>query len=255
MILINWNVNNSAPQKIAQQIDWLMGKRPDLLALTEVNCRHLAHWNTILREHGFWISAPGEATETLKGALIASRFPGRALPDLFEHPMPQCSVSAAVQTPVGELELHAVYARADGGYPWEKRFKGPILRAVADGIAIRRGPQIVAGDFNSPQAELRSRIVTFAERKNAKGAWQLPARAAHMEKILFKHEAELAIRQPRPDMVDAFKERPEKGSPATSWKHFRLDHIILSQDILPTSVCYHPVRRELSDHAAMIADW
>ena len=255
MKLINWNVNNSGPKKIELQTDWLTDEGGDVIALTEVNCRHLGHGNDVLERHGFWTSVPSEVTETGRGALVASRLPGKPLSDLFAHPMPQCSVSAAISAPIGSFELHAVYARADSGYSWDKSFKGPILRAVADGVAVRQGPQIIAGDFNSPQAELPDRAVTFSEYKDSKGEWRLPERAKDMDKVIFKHEAELAIRQPRADMVDAFLERREEGSPAISWKNSRLDHIILSRKILPNAVRYQPVTRELSDHAAMIAVW
>ena len=255
MKLINWNVNNSAAGRIERQTEWLLGEDPDVLVLTEVNCRHLPNWALVLGDAGYWSSMPGEVTETGKGALIAARLPGRAIGPLFRHAMPQCSVSAEIKGPLGDFEAHGVYARADSGQAWETKYKTAILRAVARGVADRAGPQLIAGDFNSPQAELPGRVVTFAERKNATGEWGLPTRSKYIRLITRKHKAELAIRQPRDDMVDAFVERAADDSPRASWRHYRLDHIILSRELLPTSVRYRPVARSLSDHAAMIAVW
>jgi exonuclease III len=135
--LLNWNVRNSAPTLIERQVAYLQGIDADTLILTEVNCNHLAAWSNRLLAAGYESVVPVEFEETARGVLLASRVGIEPLPTLFKHPLCQCSLSAIIQIGSKPVELHGVYARADGGWPIKKRYKKDIHRAVAKGIGDR----------------------------------------------------------------------------------------------------------------------
>jgi exonuclease III len=202
--LLNWNVRNSAPTLIERQVAYLQGIDADTLILTEVNCNHLAAWSNRLLAAGYESVVPVEFEETARGVLLASRVGIEPLPTLFKHPLCQCSLSAIIQIGSKPVELHGVYARADGGWPIEKRYKKDIHRAVAKGIGDRIGPQIVAGDFNAPRKEVDGKLVTWAQQLSKKpGVGWYVVGGPNAKFWQQKHLAELAIFQPRHDMGGA----------------------------------------------------
>ena len=153
-----------------------------------------------------------------------------------------------------------MYARADAGWPIPQKFKKDILKSVACGVKRRPRPQIIAGDFNSPQREIDGRTITNAQSFSKKrGCWYVKG-GKNADFWQSKHEAELAIFRPREDMVDAYRNCPKPGRIDRSWKSLRLDHIIASRPIMPTHVRYTVDSEKLpkefpSDHAPMIAEW
>jgi endonuclease/exonuclease/phosphatase family metal-dependent hydrolase len=61
-------------------------------------------------------------------------------------------------------------------------------------------------------------------------------------------------------MVDAFRACHQFGDLETSWQHLRLDHIVVSEDVMPNRVQYlidstKPPPEFPSDHAPMLAVW
>jgi exonuclease III len=259
--LLNWNVRNSAPTLIERQLTYLQSVNAETLVLTEVNCNHLAVWSNRLSAAGYKSVLPAEFEETARGVLLASRADIEPLPTLFKHPLCQCSLSAIIQIGSKSVELHGIYARADAGWPIKKRYKKDIHRAVANGIGARIGPQIVAGDFNAPRKEIDGKLVTWAQQLSKKpGVGWYVVGGLNAKFWRQKHEAELAIFQPRHDMVDAFRACHQFGELETSWQHLRLDHIVVSKDVVPDRVQYlidsnKPPPDFPSDHAPMLAVW
>ena len=268
MKLLNWNVNNSGEDRIRQQMKVIDGNDADIVTLTEVNCIHLEFWQRQLRQNGYKTVIPQESDDTERGTLIASRLEVARLPRLFRHPLPQCSVSAKVKINRRLVEIHCVYARADGGTkkPISQRVKKDILKSVACGVRRRSHPQIIAGDFNSPQKEIDGQIITYAQTFSEKQGWHVKG-GKNADFWQSKHEAELAIFNPREDMVDAYRNCSKPGCIDHSWtkrdsqKSLRLDHIIASRSIMPTHVRYTVDSKQLpnesipSDHAPMVAEW
>lgn len=259
MKLLNWNVNNSAEDRIRRQMKVIDDNDADIVTLTEVNCMHLEFWQRQLCKSGYETVMPKKFEGTKRCALIASRLKVERLPRLFRHPLPQCSVSAKVKINRRLVEIHCVYARADGSQPISQKFKKDILKSVACGVRRRSCSQIIAGDFNSPQKEIDGQIITNAQTFRKKRGWNVK-RGKNAAFWQCKHKAELAIFNPRKDMVDAYRNCPKPGRIDHSWKSLRLDHIIASRAIMPTHVCYTVDSKQLpnefpSDHAPMIAEW
>ena len=203
MKLLNWNVNNSAEARIRRQMKVIDREDADIITLTEVNCRYLEFWQRQLGKSGYKTVIPRKPDDTERGTLIASRLDVTPLPALFQHPLPQCSVSATLQ-----INRHArrypqaVYAHADGNKkPISQRFKKDILKSVASGVKRRSRPQIIAGDFNSPQKEIDGQIITNAQYfREKRGCWDVKG-GKNADFWQSKHEAELSIFNPREDMV------------------------------------------------------
>ena len=261
MKLLNWNVKNSAEALIRRQMKVIDREDADIITLTEVNCRYIEFWQQQFCINGYETMTPQhfEGAEQ-RCALISSRLDVAPLPTLFQHPLPQCSVSAAVKINGHLVEIHSVYARADASWPIKQKFKKDILKAVALGVKSRSRPQIIAGDFNSPKKEIDGQIITNAQSfREKRGCWDVKG-GKNADFWQSKHEAELSIFNPRKDMVDAYRNCRKRGRIARSWRNLRLDHIIASRSIMPISVRYTVDSRSLpekfpSDHAPMIAEW
>ena len=269
MKLINWNSNNRAAQYINGQARWLAAKSPDIIVLSELNYNHIGHWRSRLGERGYGLVAEPQPValgkQNMRGEVIAARLPIRPIELIFGHgSSPQVTVLAQVTLAGGRpVELHAVYAPPDSNRePGVTTIKPVILETVARVVGTRTGSQVIAGDFNAPQAELADGTwVSFSCNRWANGEWYLikgrtPERAAFWSR---KNAAELAIKKPRPDMDCAFQNAGLPYSPRDTWRSrttpFRLDHLICSQDVMPDRVWYSDYQKGLSDHRPMIAEW
>lgn len=257
-------MNNAAAQRLRVKADWLASMNADIIVMSEVNHNYLEHWNDAMASQGYSFFADPDALSSSLGAAIATRFPARQLTGLFNHGQyAGAIVSAEIASTQGAIDLHAVYARPDSGRHPTAWVKPAILGSIPRGIADRPLPQIIAGDFNAPQAETETgKWISFAhEFSKPRGLFYRPARKLHMDLHDFKDAAESAMAYPRQDMRCAFRVAGSPNSPRTSWRHtsgsekYRLDHIIASEGVMPTKVWYTAYYPAGGDHRAMIAEW
>jgi exonuclease III len=237
---------------------------PDIIVMSEVNHNYVTLWRETMGSLGYSFFADPDASSSRLGAAIATRLPAKQLTGLFDHGQyAGAIVSAEIASTRGDFDLHSVYARPDSGRTPTTWMKPAILDSIPRNVVGRPLPQIVAGDFNAPQAETAAGDwISFAhEFSKARDQLYRPVRKTHMDLHDFKDAAESAMSRPREDMRCAFRVAGLPDSPRTSWRHssgsekYRLDHIIASEAVMPTRVWYTDDFPAGGDHRAMIAEW
>lgn len=259
--MLNWNTTNAGADSILIMFEYIDQVAADVIGLSEVNYGQIGVWRKQFEKRGYQLVAHQSPIGTL-GSAIASKLPVTPFDDLFAHKAnPQVTVSANVSMLGQEVGIHAVYAPPDANkIKGITTVKPSILQAVADAVEVMSGPQIITGDFNTPQYERPDGTWgTWAENFSiARNEWYVIEGEKHRDYWREKHKAELAISKPRADMRCAFRNSKREGSPETSWhgqkNKFRLDHIICSEDIMPSSVWYDEFYGK-SNHRPMLAEW
>lgn len=258
MRLINWNIRNAGVKQIENNIQWLLQQNADIWVLSEVNYRHAALWIERLAPLGYqYISAP--IIGPYRGAAIVTRLPHKPLPNLFAHGFGDfLTLSASIDMgALGWTEVHSVYCPPDASKETNGWRKQHIIASILKVLPERSERQILAGDFNAPQAELpNGEWVSFAEVfSKSRGEWYLPDYKVDVRLKRQKDEVEKQLRHPRADMHCAFQKQKRLGSPSVSWRHYRLDHIIASDAVMPSEVWYTSFLPQGADHRPMFADW
>lgn len=176
MRLISWNVANRV-KKQPRQLDAVLAREPDLLALQEVTKKTGNMWREGLQAAGYdQIFTSFDICPDLDGmvggrgraVLIASRFPMDILDqDGLEMPWTERLVSVLVHHPERDFEFHAAYIPPGSSHKWLKieTFEG-IYQYLA---RQSQRPRILCGDFNSPQLELKDGRTVLWGQKLAKG--------------------------------------------------------------------------------------
>jgi YD repeat-containing protein len=180
------------------------------------------------------------------GVLLASREPiGPAVP--LGVPWPESALAART----AGIEVHVVHVpNAANGL-----VKPQTLAALRAGLAVRTGPVLACGDWNTPRRELPDGTVwSFA--RDGKGRLR-------EERAGFWDEAELGVVPGLRDLgyTDAFRALHGYASrePSWAWRHgggWRLDHVACSAALTPVAARYHHDWRleGLSDHSALEVD-
>jgi exonuclease III len=171
--VISWNINGRK-KKAPAQILALRDRLPDIIALQEVKIttgsllemelckiglRHCTNSFSLATDLSLLVG------RRQYGELIASRWPLRPRPfKAFPVPWTERVLSAVIESPSGEIEIHTVHIPPGTSNGWTKieMFEG-IYQQLA--CASERS-RILCGDFNSPQSELSDgEIVTWGEHK------------------------------------------------------------------------------------------
>jgi endonuclease/exonuclease/phosphatase family metal-dependent hydrolase len=187
MRILSWNVQESGGRRVTAQLEVLLEREADLLALQAVSPGGYQAWCGGLLQAGYslvssidlvYVAYPpppypkGIAQRQIKRGgfhLTAARRPIAALPGLrFDDPaerrlaFPEKFVAAEVALSEGVIEVHNA-----GAPPGSSRriLKPQALSAVARRLEVRPElPQILCGDFNMPQPEQEGEPArTFAE--------------------------------------------------------------------------------------------
>ena len=173
-------------------------------------------------------------------------------------PWPERLLSAAIQSPFGQVELHAAYIPPGSSHGW---LKVETLEGIFKRLSRpSRRPRILCGDFNTPQAECEDgRVITWGEcMKN--GTIRLDKKRGerwdHAERNILVGLADY-------DLYDVFRELHGYAFQDFSWFITRnqktiarrFDHIFASRILNPVSCVYLHTFREhgLSDHSAIEA--
>lgn len=269
MRLISWNVANRV-KKQPRQLEAVLARQPDLLALQEITKKTGDMWREGLSQAGYHeiILSLEHSSEPEKlvgprryGILVASRWPVTLLDQSeLEIPWKERLLSVVVHHPEGEFELHAAYIPPGSSNGWTKI---EIFEGIYDFLAVESTrTRILCGDFNSPQLELEDgRTVLWGQKLKANGEIinTIKPRWSEGERSVIRGLAEY-------DLPDVYRLLNGCGVEDYSWivkrkgqvvSRRRFDHIFASPSLNPVSCCYlHELRtRSLSDHSAVEADF
>jgi exodeoxyribonuclease III len=162
--LISWNVAGKV-RAIADQLEALGQRQPDIVALQEVRMRGVPAFRaglaTIGLDHAVENVQLAARHRRRYGLLLASRWPLTELP-ATAVPQPERVLSAMVHSPWGSIELHTAHIPPGAAYGW---IRIATLEGIFQRLALASAcPRILCGDFNAPQAERHDgQIVTWAQ--------------------------------------------------------------------------------------------
>jgi endonuclease/exonuclease/phosphatase family metal-dependent hydrolase len=272
MRVLTWNVAGRAG-RIRAQLDAVLERAPDVIALQEISSRTYPDWRHGLMGVGYSVVSTADLValpyppppypapirqrqiQRKNFNLTAARHPLAALPGLrFPDPeqarlaFPEKFVAAEISFVGRLLEVHNAHAP-----PGSSRYtiKPHALAAVARRVDERPDlPQILCGDFNTPQPEVEGEPPETWGSRYPEVAEEWAA-------------AELGILD-HPRLRDAYKQVHVPGTP---WPHShrvknstpeerRYDHIYVTEHFSVLS-CRHLtdwIETGLSDHAAVEAD-
>ena len=180
MKIISWNTNHR--RKVEAQIEFLLSRQPDVVALQEVTpttwplitvalaSSSLLHLRTTVTGR-----TPRSGSRSY-GVLIASAFPIIENDEIsLRSPWQEKALSVLVETPRGPVEVHTAHIPPRSSHGWKK---ARVLEAVYRGLRKSAArPPILCGDFNCPQAELPSgEVVTWAQYLMPSGEVRLKRR-------------------------------------------------------------------------------
>lgn len=199
------------------------------------------------------------------GVFMAARHPlSSDSRDQIQSPWPEKALSARLESPIGSIDLHAVYVPPGSSNGW---VKVEVLESIFEALSHDAAyPRILVGDFNAPQAELPSGgIITWGQRQRSDGSYVVrrskkgrPAERWDLaERNVLEGLAAFGMR-------DAFRSTHGFEKQAWSWvmqrkeKSWprRFDHCLVSRAIDIDSIEYLQEAREvgLSDHAPLLID-
>jgi exonuclease III len=255
--VVTWNVAGRV-RTVGLQAAALAEQPADVVALQEVRLSSLAPWREALAGLGFEhvVTSLDAHDPTLAlapdrrlGVLIAGRAPVEALPGPPGLPWPERVLSA--RTAIGEVvNLHAPLSNKRG------EVKVRTLEAVYEYLARPGGatPQVLVGDFNTPQYESREgEVSTFARTRTGRIRPDYGERHDRAELALVTGLLEHG-------WADAFRVLHGYGRRDRSWLYpngkmgYRLDHIMVRGLTVEACEYRHDWRdARLSDHAGMYA--
>jgi exonuclease III len=255
--LITWNVARRIA-RLDEQAQALAERQPDVLCLQEVSARSLPLWQEAGRRLGLRHQrsslqdadperAPRGPRRT--GVLVASRDP---IEDPVGGPAAPWAESVSAVTLRGVQLLVAHVPNAANG-----AIKPQTLHAIAQWAhATADHPIVICGDLTTPRRELPSgEVWTFA--RDSRGRLR-PERGEEWDR------AERSVLREIPGLVDVFRALHGHERRELSWtwaryprSGYRLDHVVASPELRPTSAVYHHEWREtgLSDHSALEVDF
>jgi len=265
MRLISWNVA-ARVKKQPQQLEALLGKEPDLIALQEVTAKTARMWKTGLLEAGFkYILSSfdiSEEPEKMVGGrgralLVASRYPLEPLDQTgLDMPWKERLLSSLIHHPSLEFEFHNAYIPPGASHEWLKidTFEG-IYNYLAQETII---PRVLCGDFNSPKQELTDgSTLLWGQYLAEDGSVKMSddSRWALGEKLVICDLAEYDL----PDIYRQLNGWEAEDYSFVVWRkgkivsRRRFDHVFASEKLNPVSCRYiHKLRENwLSDHSAI----
>lgn len=270
MRLITWNVNRRTT-RLGEQLEALLARQPDVVALQEVTTGNVSGWRDGLQHGGLpYIVDTVEQTQPPSrpyAVLTASRWPFITPPlTMIDILWPERIACVTLESPWGAIELHNVYTPT-GGSRFGGEPKMQVLEAIFKQLARPVDHhRLLCGDFNTPLAETTAgQLITFGQRIKANGEVVIRRKVMGIAGERWD-AAERNILETLAafDLADSYRAVNGYANVEDfSWFHkargkltgFRLDHIFASTSLKP-SVCHYlyGVRTEgLSDHAPLEA--
>ena len=256
MKLISWNVNGRVADAGRKQIEAVLGREPDVVALQELTVASYPQWCAALLDAGFSVVSsedlvavpyPPPIQRKYFNAIAArgaiAPLPGLHFPDPEQARVafPEKYVAARVVLDDLTLEVHNAHLPPGSTRGVIKPQAFEAIRRRTDQVTV---PHVLCGDFNTPKHEDVGRVTTWARSGAGRAHWD---------------EAERRVLE-NPRLRDVYRESHPAGDPFPV-SHFtgatrrRYDHIYASREFRATACSYHEAwLGRLSDHAAVEAD-
>jgi endonuclease/exonuclease/phosphatase family metal-dependent hydrolase len=270
MKIISWNIMQGGLSRFEGQIQLLVNRNVDVIALQEITNRGVNLYKDTLKSKGykylidsFSLSVEKELLTGARkyGELIASRWPLTFLPPTeFDVPWKERVLSANINSPYGMVEFHTTHIPPGCTNEW---IKIETLEGIYKRLAINAGKyRVLCGDFNTPEEEkVDGTILTCAEIITPKGIKPI----GNWGDRWSKGEKSILIGLANFDLADAFRYKNGYRKLGYSWcvkrkeKSIlkRFDHIFASKK-LNTVNCryiYSSRKDNLSDHSPIEAEF
>lgn len=262
MKILSWKVSGQLGALARPQIDAVIDREPDVLALQEVSLGNYDDWCESLMAAGYSIVSavdlvgvpyPEMAPPIRRRYfnLIATRREIAPLKGLrFEDPeqlavaFPEKYLAARVLVDGVPVEIHTADVPPSETLGLIKVHALQAIRRRVDESADR--PLVLCGDFMTPRSEDENEITTWA--------------GTHAKYNEEWKDAELAILE-HPELRDVYRELHEPGTPFPASKYtrgtpHRYDHIYASPQLETVSCTYLSdwLTEKLSEHAPVEAE-
>jgi endonuclease/exonuclease/phosphatase family metal-dependent hydrolase len=256
MRLLTWNVAGRRGTKIAMQINRVLSRHADVVALQEITTGTSETWRSALGEAGYFVldtcellEVPYPGSITRKNAnLLASLHPLEQLEGL-DFPEPdQAAVAYPEKYVVGRTEIAGVAIDVHNAHLPPGSSRGIVKPHAFEAIRRRVDvptpcPQILCGDFNTPRSETHDTITTWGSNHGRlRDMWDAA------ERSVLEHPRLRDVHRTLRSVDDAFP-----VSHVTRGGIRRYDHVYVNDDLTPTSCLYLTtwMTERLSDHAAV----
>lgn len=176
MRVLSWNLNGRTGGACRRQLDRVVGRAPEIVALQEVTRTSYPRWSEGLLAAGYSLvstidlvrlpyALPGSKIARKYFNMIASREPITPLPGLkFIDPeqaqsaFPEKYIAALVRPCGQEVDVHNAHLPPGSSRGEIKVFAFEAIRRRVD--EPTRCPRILCGDFNTPRAEDAASVTT-----------------------------------------------------------------------------------------------
>jgi endonuclease/exonuclease/phosphatase family metal-dependent hydrolase len=257
MKLISWNVNGRVGDACAAQIDAVLKRSPNVVALQELTLKSYPQWCDALLSAGFSVVSTVDLvavpchnpsiTRKYFNAIAArgtvDPLPGLRFPDPEEARVsfPEKYVAARVVLDGLEFEVHNAHLPPGSTRGVIKPQAFEAIRRRTDQVTV---PHVLCGDFNSPRHGDARGVTTWAPSGHGGADWDRAER--------------LVLDNPR--LRDVYRET-RLATNAFAVSHYtgstprRYDHIYASRELRVTACRYHETwLGQFSDHAAVEAE-
>jgi exonuclease III len=268
MRLISWNLNARRRDATAQ-VDALLARAPDVIALQEVTRSSLPTLRSELERSGFagiadslTLAPPDFQPRGPRryGQLTASRYPLIAeVPGRLPIPWPERVLTVQLDLRARRIMLYNVHVPPGSSNGW---IKIETLNGIHQALAVHTGtPRILCGDSNTPQFESATgEVVTWAQRPGASEEWRtLRTLRGRSGSEWDAGERRVLTGLTEYDLADVYRHLHGYAATDSSWIlrrggreiGRRFDHVFASRSLVPRSCEYlHHLRAAgLSDHA------
>jgi len=253
------------------QVELIHKLSPDIIALQEViPSTEQKLRSLLLKTHPHIISSFELVKDHSKlvkkrmfGQLVASRFPLCAIdPNNFDIPWTERVLSVTASIGDLKVDLHTTHIPPGSSNGWLKV-------EMIDGIVQyfkdhHEHPQILCGDFNTPQKETANDgVITFAQRIKSKGEvvlrkqfrgglgadWDTSERSLFQQLNLYGLRD--AYREQHPDDLDAFSWSFRRNDKVFK---SRFDHMFVDKRLHLLNCVFINDQGSLSDHAPLLVE-
>jgi endonuclease/exonuclease/phosphatase family metal-dependent hydrolase len=257
MKLLSWNVNGRVQAALRSQLDKLLTRTADIVALQEVTPETYVAWcEGLMGEHYSVVSTadllalpyPDPTIERRYMNLIAARHPLALLPGLSFDTPDQARIAFPEKYVVTRVTVDGIAIDVHNAHLVPGSTQGIIKVHMFEAIRRRldeptTSPRILCGDFNTPRSEDDTSVTKWARND---------PRWDRAERSVLEH----------PELRDVHRELRQAGEPFPA-SHFtggtprRYDHIYAPRDLLPTACEYLSgwLDSGLSDHAPVEAQF
>jgi len=269
--LVSWNTAKRL-NKVSLQADFMRQICPDIIALQEIiPSTEGAFRRNLSEDYPFIISsfelAPDLSILNKKrmfGQLIASKYKLRALPPKnFNVPWTERILSVSIALKDKKFDLHTTHIPPGSSNGWVKI---EMITGIVEYFKNQhQHPQILCGDFNTPQFEnVPNGIVTFGQRVKTSGEVVMKGKFRGGLGIHWDNgERSLFDRLNQYGLVDVFRMMHPNALDAYSWEfkrgekvfRTRFDHFFGDKRLTISNCKYLNRQGNLSDHSPIVADF